>query len=281
MQFCIDGSLPPEPALNQPALDAILLAHATEDGFTWDGTKLDKDPIGPNIAANRFILLMNDTRKLAPGANPFTQETWRDTQIWELTTQRPATLPDKFQMPFDIDLISPNPAQGAPSGVQKDYYVKRSAFFKTYPAAKRIDQLPYGYDQLNTHVIQPKAGTYERWYVANIGNEQTITAGSGGDAASPPTIPDMHPFHMHLVNFVVTRRWRLNPATNVFDETTNGRQLDFDGISRHDIVRVQANELLELLVYFPPGSDYKGKYPYHCHIVEHEDMGMMSHFEVL
>ncbi|OAI20833.1 hypothetical protein A1359_20310 [Methylomonas lenta] len=52
----------------------------------------------------------------------------------------------------------------------------------------------------------------------------------------------------------------------------------FDGTARHDFIRVHANELLELLVYFPPG--YSGNYVYHCHLVEHEDMGMMSHFSV-
>ncbi len=48
---------------------------------------------------------------------------------------------------------------------------------------------------------------------------------------------------------------------------------------------VYSNEKLQLpdgkvvlLVYFPEG--YHGKYPYHCHLVEHEDMGMMLHFEV-
>ena len=39
------------------------------------------------------------------------------------------------------------------------------------------------------------------------------------------------------------------------------------------------NELLELLVHFPAG--YMGLYPYHCHLVEHEDMGMMRPFEVV
>jgi FtsP/CotA-like multicopper oxidase with cupredoxin domain len=97
----------------------------------------------------------------------------------------------------------------------------------------------------------------------------------------------MHPFHMHLVNFVVTRRWKLN-ANGAFDEmigsgatpgTIPERPLDFDRKSRHDTVRVQSNEILELLVYFPPG--YTGDYVYHCHLVEHEDMGMMLHFNVV
>jgi FtsP/CotA-like multicopper oxidase with cupredoxin domain len=86
----------------------------------------------------------------------------------------------------------------------------------------------------------------------------------------------MHPFHIHLVNFTVQRRWTLNQEGTY--ELSIPRPLDFDGTSRHDTVRVQSNELVELLVYFPLG--YTGDYVYHCHLVEHEDMGMMLHFTV-
>jgi FtsP/CotA-like multicopper oxidase with cupredoxin domain len=124
------------------------------------------------------------------------------------------------------------------------------------------------------HIIKPRQGTYERWYVANIGNAQPF--------ADSTAIPDMHPFHIHLVNFVVLRRWRLDGTSGVFKEVTLGdpgnRELDFDGLVRHDTVRIPSNELVELLVYFPNG--YTGHYPYHCHLVEHEDMGMMLHFDV-
>jgi FtsP/CotA-like multicopper oxidase with cupredoxin domain len=80
------------------------------------------------------------------------------------------------------------------------------------------------------------------------------------------------------VNFVVTRRWKLNKDTDLFEETTGGRRLDFDRVARRDTVRAPSRELVELLVHFPKG--YTGHYPYHCHLVEHEDMGMMLHFEV-
>lgn len=62
----------------------------------------------------------------------------------------------------------------------------------------------------------PKVGTYERWYVANTGNAQPVTN----------DVVDMNPFHIHPVNFTVTR---------------------------HDTVRIQSNELVELLVFFLPG----------------------------
>ena len=44
-------------------------------------------------------------------------------------------------------------------------------------------------------------------------------------------------------------------------------------------MRIESNELVEILVYYPPG--FVGDYVYHCHLLEHEDMCMMSHFKVI
>ena len=191
-----------------------------------------------------------------PGKNNFANGPWRDTQIWEMSTNDPGDGKRPFRLPFAVDLSGANPAAGQPTGLAQDYYVTRAAFFSTYPASQRVDDAN-SYAPLNTRVIQPTAGSYERWYVANIGNPQPVAAGFGGDANNPPTVPDMHPFHMHLVNFVVTNRWRVDPVTGAFVATS--RKNDFDGVCRHDTARVQSNELLELLVYFPPG--YTGAYP--------------------
>lgn len=56
--------------------------------------------------------------------------------------------------------------------------------------------------------------------------------------------------------------------------TANGS----DGIARQDTVTIPSNQIFELLVHFPPG--YSGDYVYHCHLLEHEDTCMMSHFHV-
>jgi FtsP/CotA-like multicopper oxidase with cupredoxin domain len=99
----------------------------------------------------------------------------------------------------------------------------------------------------------------------------------------------MHPFHIHLVSFVVLRRFSFQAvdASNPVDYQFVEQPLaaGYDNNIRHDTVRIYANEMVELLVYFPAspccGVNYTGRYPYHCHLVEHEDMGMMLHVEVL
>ncbi|QGM99216.1 multicopper oxidase family protein [Methylocystis parvus] len=292
-----DHSKAPAPELAIDALNGILRRYAADESFhALPGAhpQLAPNPVNAQVARNRFVLLMNNTAGLG-GASPHTRGPWRDTQMWEL---RPATNPASdqsvFSLPFDAHLGDPS-RRGETAGPVA-YQVSRAFFFEPEdpapPHAPRNEDPLWGIATENANpagfppvfryphiyrnqpasgrkVAKPTEGTYERWYVANIGNDFSNLGAKK---------PDMHPFHMHLVNFVVLKRWKVKDGGNQFEETTGGRPLDFDGVARHDTVRAQSNELLELLVHFPRG--YTGRYPYHCHLVEHEDMGMMLHFEV-
>lgn len=299
MEFKLNS---PEPRmamvpLDKAALDQILLRYADDEGFHWDNSakRLIKAKPAAHIQQNRFILMMNNTSGMS-GTSPFTNGPWRDVQIWELTTPTGHSgSPPPFQVAFQSHLNSPA-LPGIPANAGVKYQVSRAFFFEPEdpkpPYNRRTNDPLWGlatensavsgsavfnYPHLYRHhpsqgrqAIKPRQGTYERWYVANIGNAQPF--------ADSSAIPDMHPFHIHLVNFVVLRRWRLDGTPGAFIEVTGERELDFDGLVRHDTVRIPSNELVELLVYFPEG--YTGRYPYHCHLVEHEDMGMMLHFDV-
>jgi hypothetical protein len=262
-------------------LDQVLLTYANsaagQEGFQLNGSSLE--PINNlGISANRLVVLMNDTSGYGTTAAPnsYTNEgKWHDTQIWEMGPVQPGSPLTPFQIPFDAQLAGVLP--GNPAALT-NYQVLRSTFFDPATQTDVITKANGAgfnreYPQLAPAVIKPQSGTYERWYVANLGNWQ-----SADDVPIKQILqmPDMHPFHMHLVNFVVLRRFSLNDNGD-FTGVPSG-QNTFDSEVRHDTVRINSNELLELLVYFPPG--YSGKYPYHCHLVEHEDMGMMLHFEV-
>lgn len=257
MQFCLSQQAAGA-ALAVSSLNNILINNATDDNFALNGSVLGTIPPTATIARNRFVLLMNDTGAGTP--HPMADISWSDVQMWELGA---ANGTSDWNLPFDVDVTGINPSVGNPT-VTKTYGVYRSTFFQQTPAPIIT---PAGYPALHTPTITPKAGTYERWYVANIGNAQLPAS---------TDVVDMHPFHIHLVNFTVLRRWNLNGST--FQLNSSGNPLEFDGKSRHDTVRIQSNELLELLVYFPSG--FTGNYVYHCHLVEHEDMGMMLHFNV-
>jgi bilirubin oxidase len=75
-----------------------------------------------------------------------------------------------------------------------------------------------------------------------------------------------HPFHIHNVQFkIISRRGGVK-----------GHELGFK-----DVVLVHPNETVEVVMQFPQFSDKNTPYMYHCHILEHEDRGMMGQFVVV
>ena len=90
--------------------------------------------------------------------------------------------------------------------------------------------------------FRPELGSFEIWELVNE--------------------TDMdHPFHVHIHPFIVLSR--------------NGRPEPVR--MWRDTVNLSEGDHVEILV---PFSDFDGAVVYHCHIVEHEDRGMMGTFEV-
>lgn len=106
-----------------------------------------------------------------------------------------------------------------------------------------IDGRPFDMDRIDQRV---KLGATEIWEVTARGM----------------VMP--HPFHIHGVHFEVLRRGGQDPV--VEDQ------------GRRDTVI--ADETVELLVHFGQPASARAPFMYHCHILEHEDMGMMGQFTV-
>jgi FtsP/CotA-like multicopper oxidase with cupredoxin domain len=82
-----------------------------------------------------------------------------------------------------------------------------------------------------------------------------------------------HPMHIHGLQFQVIGR-----------ESTQEFRLENEAIHAgsvdegwHDTVLVLPGERVRVLMKF---EDFEGLYLYHCHILEHEDMGMMRNYRV-
>jgi len=73
-----------------------------------------------------------------------------------------------------------------------------------------------------------------------------------------------HPFHVHGCSFQVL--------------SLNGQKVDFGRMGMKDVVLV--NGTAELLVQVDRKADADHPFMYHCHILEHEDLGMMGQFTV-
>ena len=96
--------------------------------------------------------------------------------------------------------------------------------------------------------VKPQLGTTEIWKFENKTHHT-------------------HPIHLHLVEFRVIGRGpngTQEPAPN----ERGGK----------DVVRVNPSEKVRIVVNF---RDFAGQFPWHCHILEHEEQEMMRPFEVV
>lgn len=104
-------------------------------------------------------------------------------------------------------------------------------------------------EYMNMHKInvRVKRGATEVWQVTNV----SLMA---------------HPFHMHGTSFLIRAR--------------DGKPPLPPERSWKDVVLVRGGETVELVARFDHPADAEHAYMYHCHILEHEDNGMMGQFVV-
>ena len=88
--------------------------------------------------------------------------------------------------------------------------------------------------------VQPVLGTVEQWTIQNVAQEE-------------------HVFHIHQLDFQVTE--------------INGQAVPFVG--HQDIVNLPVGSTVKVLIPFTDPV-IVGKFVFHCHILAHEDLGMMQ-----
>jgi FtsP/CotA-like multicopper oxidase with cupredoxin domain len=109
-----------------------------------------------------------------------------------------------------------------------------------------------------------RLGELEVWEIVNAINE--------GDTMHPMGMA--HPFHIHGVQFQVIERQVL-PELEAGWQAVRAGYVD-EGWK--DTVLLMPGEHVKLLMKF---TDFTGTFMYHCHILEHEDMGMMGNYAVV
>ena len=105
------------------------------------------------------------------------------------------------------------------------------------------------------------------------------------------TTPDTHPMHIHLIQFqVMSRTWLVieDDLPRQAQDLTEPKKASYaDGFEQavvepfeqgwKDTVRCNPQQSTRVMAIFDGAS---GEYVYHCHILEHEDMGMMFKLNV-
>lgn len=140
---------------------------------------------------------------------------------------------------------------------------------KNIPACFDIN----GHTFLNSPLTTIQIGSVEEWTLINerqIIVDSTTGAYKNSNSAS-------HPFHIHQGNFIVTE---VNGQP--VDPNVTSAQSSLNYVSPRDTVNIPqplplttANPLKTSIKIKFKVEDYPGKYVFHCHILKHEDQGMM------
>lgn len=76
----------------------------------------------------------------------------------------------------------------------------------------------------------------------------------------------VHPIHAHNGQFQLLDRNRRPPPANE--------------MGWEDTVKVGSGEQVRIIMHFTDFIDDNSLYRYHCHVLEHEDRGMMASFSL-
>ncbi|WP_066309050.1 multicopper oxidase family protein [Bacillus sp. FJAT-29814] len=200
--------------------------------------------------AGQQIILTNDAPAPFPTGSPDAPAL---PEIMQFRVREKVSRPDKSEIPTTLSCLERLDPDNVP--VRKNFLVERTDEFH------RLKLLLNDMDWNELPITEtPYNGTVEVWELYNL------TA-------------DTHPIHLHLVQFQI-----LNRAPITVDENGNvidvGTPVDPDPNERgwKDTVRANPAEVTRIIARFGP---FTGIYPWHCHILEHEDHEMMRPYEVL
>jgi cysteine-rich repeat protein len=86
-----------------------------------------------------------------------------------------------------------------------------------------------------------------------------------------------HPMHMHMLFFQVLDRQPFKLEGDKVVPSGKPEPPERGERGWKDTVQVGPLEIVRVIARF---EDFEGRYPYHCHLLEHEEHGMMRQFEV-
>jgi bilirubin oxidase len=130
---------------------------------------------------------------------------------------------------------------------------------------------------------------------ANVTRVLTFTSNGGMMSVVGPFVINGTPFSMEKINYTIplnnTEIWELRNQTliahpfHIHDVQfylldRNGRQVPSNERGRKDVVLVEPMETVRFITKFEDFSNPTVPYMYHCHLLTHEDDGMMGQFLV-
>lgn len=231
----------------------------SDGGFLSAPVKLNRLMLTPGERADIIV----DFSQFSAGENIILKNTFPSRPM-ESKDETPIKHVMKFRtigavINNDVSLPTLSPIAAIPvtkDTVHRDFKLDDIYDEKLGDSKWEINEL--GFDEI-TEEIRP--GAVEVWRFINKSNM-------------------IHPMHLHLVQFQVLSRHR--GRENRKGDIVPGRDLGVDANERgpKDTVRVGPKEIVTVAAHFPSEDKYNGLFPYHCHILEHEDHEMMRQYQI-
>ncbi|NOX61648.1 MAG: multicopper oxidase family protein [Chloroflexi bacterium] len=234
-------------------------------------------PNGAEFDVARFQIGEAATATPTPTAIPTATPTPSPTPT--LTpTATPPTLTNPAYMPLVFNWSAASANQRTTAAIRSDLRAEQA---QPQQATRTFNlYIQFGQWTINGRTFQMEAvapdetvelGAVEIWEFSNNASGGGGGGGGGGMGGGLP-----HPMHIHGLQFRVVSRQAPTDATQRANwETVKDGYVDSGW---KDTVLVMPGERVQVQVEF---KDYTGLYLYHCHNLEHEDMGMMRNYRVV
>ncbi|MGJ7922118.1 multicopper oxidase family protein [Neobacillus sp. LXY-4] len=196
------------------------------------------------------IILTNDANAPFPAGDEPTDDL---KQIMQFRVKRKLSKPDKSEIPKKLSCFERlvEPQHPIIRRVTLDEGTDEFGRLKLLLNEMNWDQLPI--------TERPFNGDIEIWELYN-------------------NTEDTHPIHLHLVTFQILDRFDFTVNSNGQYIFGSPQPPDLTEMGWKDTVRANPGQVTRIIARFGP---FRGIYPWHCHILEHEDHEMMRPYEVL
>ncbi|GAV21812.1 multicopper oxidase family protein [Carboxydothermus pertinax] len=201
-------------------------------------------------AGQNFILTNDAPTPFPDGGIPLTPDLMN---VMQFRVKSSVSEPDKSQIPETLsclERLNPN----------DDVMIRKMTLVESTDEFGRLKLLLNNMHWDELPITQTYNGTIEIWEMFN-------------------TTVDTHPIHLHLVQFQILNRAKFTGDPNSPDlEVGPPQPPDPNEMGWKDTVRANPGEVTRIIARFGP---FTGIYPWHCHLLEHEDHEMMRLYEVL
>jgi spore coat protein A, manganese oxidase len=244
-------------------IPVIWVQIGTEGGFLEAPVPLTELTLAPaeradvivdfSTANGQSIILTNNANTPFPDGDPADPDA--TGQIMQFRVTLPISQPDNTEIPSLLPIERLSPSQAA--------MIRNLTLEESTDEYGRLLLLLNGLMWNDPITEKPLLNTVEVWNLINL-------------------TPDSHPIHLHLVHFQILNRQPFDVehymSTGEIIFTGPPVPPDPNETGWKDTVRAEVGMVTSIISRF---NGFTGIYPWHCHILEHEDHDMMRPYKVV